>query len=204
MKIFDFDFNAKRVDLTGADVSDTAEPTPDVFFGSCVRDAIYVVIHGVGMVAPDLDFTYQGTTVMIACVQKDGTVQRLVRRTTCQRADTGVGVPAGDLDDYLAAKHFRLFRGSTMTVSEFRDSIREINPEHALEVLIETIEPERLTAAGDAGDENAHLWSLSVADPVARLGYAVRETMLDPERVFSRDETNGIREAIGLLTATKN
>jgi hypothetical protein len=75
-------------------------------------------------------------------------------------------------------------------------------PATARDVLGEAVLPERLVACGEpAFDENATLWSLSVPDPVARLGYAVREAAFDPERVFTPEEAALIHEALSELGA---
>lgn len=89
-----------------------------------------------------------------------------------------------------------------MTPADLRRLLLALPPATARDVLGEAVLPERLVACGEpAFDENATLWSLSVPDPVARLGYAVREALLDPERVFTPEEAALIHEALSELGA---
>jgi len=72
----------------------------------------------------------------------------------------------------------------------------------ARDVLGEAVLPERLVACGEpAHDENATLWALSVPDHVARLGYAVRAAIIDPERLFTPEEAALLHEALVQLGA---
>ena len=89
-----------------------------------------------------------------------------------------------------------------MTPADLRRLLLALPPATARDVLGEAVLTERLVACGEPGhDENATLWSLSVPDHVARLGYAVREAAFDPERLFTPEEAALIQEALVQLGA---
>jgi hypothetical protein len=88
-----------------------------------------------------------------------------------------------------------------LDVETFHDELAALPSEAAREVLLETIKCARLVACGEPPyAANQTLWSLSVPDSVAALGFAVRETCQDPERVFSPEEAALVRAAIEALT----
>lgn len=84
-----------------------------------------------------------------------------------------------------------------MTVDQFNTFLAGLEPWQARAVLVETVLPSRLVACGEPRHgENATRWSLMVLDGVARLGFAVRAVIIDPERVFDAEEEGLIREAV--------